>query len=48
MMVKPPITKECNIQLKGIYNFFYFEFEFRKSRITKGDAMCKLQRATKC
>ena len=48
-MVEPPITKECGIRLKGVYNsFFTFEIEFKKSHTTKGDAMRKLQRATKC
>jgi hypothetical protein len=48
MMMKPPIAKGCGIPLKGAYNSFCFEFEFRKSHTTKGDAMHKLQHATKC
>ena len=36
MMVELPITKGCGIRLKGAFNSFYFEIEFRKNRTTKG------------
>jgi hypothetical protein len=35
-MMEPPVTHDHSDELKGVYFFLYFEFEYRKSRTAKG------------
>ena len=48
MMVESPFTIDHGDELKGIYSFFYFEFEHRKNGTAKRDTMHKLECVTKC